>query len=144
MHATRAAVEEGVVAGGGVTLLYASKELGRLNFENDEQKVGIDIVRRALAAPAKQILENAGVNSSVIVGKLLEQGDVSHGFDAKTGAYVDMMKAGIIDPAKVVRLALQGAASIAGLLLTTEAMIAQKPEKVGSPSADGDMDNAAY
>jgi chaperonin GroEL len=144
MHATRAAVEEGVVAGGGVTLLYASKELSRLNYENDEQKVGIDIVRRALLAPAKQILENAGVNSSVIVGKLMEQSDVSHGFDAKTGVYVDMMEAGIIDPAKVVRLALQGAASIAGLLLTTEAMIAQKPEKESSAMADGDMDGAAY
>ncbi|HXP97645.1 MAG TPA: chaperonin GroEL [Telmatospirillum sp.] len=144
MHATRAAVEEGVVAGGGVTLLYASKGLSRLNFENDEQKVGIDIVRRALQAPAKQILENAGVNSSVIVGKLLEQGDVSHGFDAKTGVFVDMMEAGIIDPAKVVRLALQGAASVAGLLLTTEAMIALKPEKSASSMADGDMDSAGY
>ena len=129
MHATRAAVEEGVIAGGGVTLLYASKALGGLNPENADQKAGIDIVRRALQAPARQIFENAGEDSSVIVGKLLEKGDANHGFDAQTGTYVDMVKAGIIDPTKVVRLALQGAASIAGLLVTTEAMVAEKPQK---------------
>ncbi|HEV2163143.1 MAG TPA: chaperonin GroEL [Stellaceae bacterium] len=129
MHATRAAVEEGIVAGGGVTLLYASKALGRLNPENDDQRVGIDIVRRVLQAPARQIFANAGADGSVIVGKLLEKGDASHGFDAQSGNYVDMLKAGIIDPTKVVRLALQGAASIAGLLITTEAMVAEKPEK---------------
>ncbi|MBI1779433.1 MAG: chaperonin GroEL [Proteobacteria bacterium] len=129
MHATRAAVEEGIVAGGGVTLLYASKALGRLKPENDDQQVGIDIVRRALQAPAKQILANAGEDGSVIVSKLMEKGDARHGFDAKSGTYVDMLKAGIIDPTKVVRLALQGAASIAGLLITTEAMVADKPEK---------------
>jgi chaperonin GroEL len=128
MHATRAAVEEGVVPGGGVTLLYASQALGGLNPENNDQKVGIDIVRRALQAPARQIFENAGADSSVIVGKLLEKGDANHGFDAQSGAYVDMVTAGIIDPAKVVRLALQGAASIAGLLVTTEVMIAEKPQ----------------
>jgi len=128
MHATRAAVEEGVVAGGGVTLLYASKALGRLNPENDDQKVGIDIVRRALQAPARQIFANAGADDSVIVGKLLEKGDASHGFDAQSGTYVDMLKAGIIDPTKVVRLALQGAASVAGLLITTEAMVGEKRE----------------
>ena len=128
MHATRAAVEEGVVAGGGVTLLYASKALGGLKPENADQKAGIDIVRRALQAPARQIFENAGEDSSVIVGKLLEKGDANHGFDAQTGTYVDMVKAGIIDPSKVVRLALQGAASIAGLLVTTEAMVAEKPQ----------------
>ena len=133
MHATRAAVEEGVVAGGGVTLLYASKALGGLNPENADQKAGIDIVRRALQAPARQIFENAGEDSSVIVGKLLEKGDANHGFDAQTGTYVDMVKAGIIDPTKVVRLALQGAASIAGLLVTTEAMVAEKPPK-GTPT----------
>jgi chaperonin GroEL len=129
MHATRAAVEEGVVAGGGVTLLYASKGLGRLNPENDDQKVGIDIVRRALHAPARQIFANAGADSSIIVGKLMDKGDATQGYDAQSGTYVDMMKAGIIDPAKVVRLALQGAASIAGLLITTEAMVGEKPEK---------------
>jgi len=136
MHATRAAVEEGVVAGGGVTLLYASRALGKLKPENDDQKVGIDIVRRALQAPARQIFENAGVDGSIIVGKLLEKGDANHGFDAQSGNYVDMVKAGIIDPTKVVRLALQGAASIAALLITTEAMVAEKPEKA-APAMSG-------
>jgi chaperonin GroEL len=134
MHATRAAVEEGVVAGGGVTLLYASKGLGRLNPENDDQKVGIDIVRRALQAPVRQILANAGVDGSIIIGKLLDKADASQGYDAQSGIYVDMVKAGIIDPTKVVRLALQGAASIAGLLITTEAMIGEKPEGAAMPS----------
>jgi chaperonin GroEL len=133
MHATRAAVEEGVVPGGGVALLYASKALGLLNSENDDQKVGIDIVRRALLAPARQIFANAGEDGSIIVGKLLENGDANYGFDAQNGIYVDMVKAGIIDPAKVVRLALQGAASVAGLLVTTEAMVAEKPQK-GAPA----------
>ncbi len=141
MHATRAAVEEGVVAGGGVTLLYASKALGRLKPENDDQKVGIDIVRRALQAPARQIFANAGADASVVVGKLLDKGDASHGFDAQTGNYVDMIKAGIIDPTKVVRLALQGAASIAGLLITTEAMVAERPEKSTPP---GGMEGADF
>jgi chaperonin GroEL len=107
MHATRAAVEEGIVAGGGVTLLYASQRLGQLNPENDDQKVGIDIVRRALQAPARQIFANAGMEGSVIVGKLLDKGEADHGFDAQSGNYVDMIEAGIIDPAKVVRLALR-------------------------------------
>jgi len=138
VHATRAAVEEGVVAGGGVTLLYASKRLGGLNPENGDQKVGIDIVRRALAAPAKQIIANAGEEGSVIVGKLLEKGDDNHGFDAQSGTYVDMVKAGIIDPTKVVRLALQGAASVAGLLVTTEVMVADKPLR-GAPAMPGGM-----
>src|SRR6185437_922074 len=124
MHATKAAVEEGVVAGGGVALLYASKVLAKLRSDNDDQKVGIDIVRRALHAPVRQILENAGADGSVIIGKLLEKGDANHGYDAQSGSYVDMIKTGIIDPTKVVRLALQGAASVAGLLVTTEAMIA--------------------
>jgi len=136
MHATRAAVEEGVVPGGGVTLLYASKALGRLNPENNDQKVGIDIVRRALQSPARQIFENAGEDGSIIVGKLLEKGDANQGFDAHSGTYVDMVKAGIIDPTKVVRLALQGAASIAGLLVTTEVMVADKPEK-SAPAMPG-------
>jgi chaperonin GroEL len=143
MHATRAAVEEGIVAGGGVTLLYASKKLDRLNPENDDQRVGIDIIRRALQAPARQIYANAGADGSVIVGKLLDKGDASYGFDARSGTYVDMLKAGIIDPTKVVRLALQGAASIAGLLITTEAMIADKPEKSMSGMPSG-MEGADY
>jgi chaperonin GroEL len=136
MHATRAAVEEGVVAGGGVTLLYASTRLGGLNPENDDQKAGIDIVRRALQAPAKQIFANAGEDGSIIVGKLLEKGDANHGFDAQSGTYVDMVKTGIIDPTKVVRLALQGAASVAGLLVTTEVMVADRPQK-GAPAMPG-------
>jgi chaperonin GroEL len=149
MHATRAAVEEGVVPGGGVTLLYASKSLGRLNPENDDQKAGIDIVRRALEAPARQIFGNAGEDGSIIVGKLLDHDEANRGFDAQSGTYVDMVKAGIIDPAKVVRLALQGAASVAGLLVTTEAMIADKPQTrapaipgggMGGMGGMGDMD----
>jgi len=143
MHATRAAVEEGVVPGGGVTLLYASQALGALNPQNNDQKVGIDIVRRALQAPARQIFENAGADASVIVGKLLEKGDVNHGFDAQNGAYVDMVTAGIIDPAKVVRLALQGAASIAGLLVTTEVMVAEKPQPA-APAMPGGMGGMDY
>ncbi|HYZ42622.1 MAG TPA: chaperonin GroEL, partial [Stellaceae bacterium] len=147
MHATRAAVEEGVVPGGGVALLYASKTLGGLNSENDDQKVGIDIVRRALLAPARQILANAGEDGSMIVGKLLEKGDANYGFDAQNGTYVDMIKAGIIDPAKVVRLALQGAASVAGLLVTTEAMVAEKPQNGAPPmpaAGMGDMDGMDF
>jgi chaperonin GroEL len=139
MHATRAAVEEGVVPGGGVTLLYASKSLGGLNPENDDQKAGIDIVRRALEAPARQIFANAGEEGAIIVGKLLDQDDANRGFDAQSGAYVDMVKAGIIDPSKVVRLALQGAASVAGLLVTTEAMIADKPQTSAPAMAGGGM-----
>jgi chaperonin GroEL len=141
MHATRAAVEEGIVAGGGVTLLYASKALGALRPSNDDQRVGIDIVRRALQAPARQIFENAGEDGSVIAGKLLEKNDAHHGFDAQKGTYADMMKSGIIDPTKVVRLALQGAASVAGLLITTEAMVADKVEE-GTSSTPGGMGGA--
>jgi chaperonin GroEL len=129
VHATKAAVEEGVVAGGGVALIYAIKALARLAPENNDQKVGIDIVRRALQAPARQIVENAGSDGAVVVGKLLEKGDVNQGFDAQSGTYTDMVKAGIIDPTKVVRLALQGAASIAALLITTEAMVADRTDE---------------
>jgi len=139
MHATRAAVQEGVVPGGGVTLLYASRSLGGLNPENDDQKAGIDIVRRALEAPARQIFVNAGEEGSIIVGKLLDQNEPNRGFDAQSGTYVDMVKAGIIDPAKVVRLALQGAASVAGLLVTTEAMVADKPPTTASALPGGGM-----
>jgi len=128
-HATRAAVEEGIVPGGGVALLYAAKALDGLTPENNDQKVGIDIVRRALQSPVRQVVENAGGDGSIVVGKLLDANDPNRGFDAQTGDYVDMVKSGIIDPTKVVRLALQNAASIAGLLVTTEAMVAEKPEK---------------
>ena len=134
MHATRAAVEEGIVAGGGVALLYASKVLAKLKPGNDDQKVGIDIVRRALQTPARQIAENAGVDGSIVIGKLQDKGDANYGYDAQSGEYVDMLKAGIIDPTKVVRLALQDAASVAGLLVTTEAMVAEKPEPKSAPA----------
>src|SRR6266404_2644987 len=134
MHATRAAVEEGVVPGGGVALLYGARVLGKLNAENNDQKVGIDVVRRALSYPARLIVENAGGDGSIVVGKLLEKGDVNHGFNAQSGSYVDMLKAGIVDPTKVVRLALQGAASVAGLLVTTEAMVAEVPERKAPPA----------
>jgi len=144
IHATRAAVEEGVAAGGGVTLLYASKGLGWLNPENDDQKVGIDIVRRALQAPAGQIFANAGADSSVIIGKLMDKADASQGYDAQSATYVDMVKAGIIDPTKVVRLPLQGAASIAGLLITTEAMVGEKPEKSVQAMPSGGMERVDF
>jgi chaperonin GroEL len=129
MHATRAAVEEGVLPGGGVALLYAAKVLDRLEPANDDQRVGIDIVRRALKMPVRQIAENAGVDGAVVVGKLSEKRNLTRGYDAQEGKYVNMLKAGIIDPTKVVRTALQDAASIAGLLVTTEAMVAEIPEK---------------
>ncbi len=129
MHATRAAVEEGVLPGGGVALLRAVQALQRLRTANDDQKTGIEIVRRAIQAPARQIAINAGEDGSVVVGRVLEKDDYALGYDAQTGEYVDMFAKGIIDPAKVVRAALQGAASVAGLLITTEAMIAERPEK---------------
>ena len=137
MHATRAAVEEGVVPGGGVALLYGTRVLAKLHSANNDQKVGIDIVRRALAYPTRLIAENAGTDGSVVIGKLLEKGDVDHGYDAQKGSYTDMVKDGIIDPTKVVRLALQGAASVAGLLITTEAMVAERPEKRPAPAMPG-------
>jgi chaperonin GroEL len=128
MHATRAAVEEGIVAGGGVTLLYAARAIDTLTSTNSDQKVGIDIVRRALRAPVRQIAENAGADGSVIVGKLLESNDTNYGYDAQKNEYTDMVKSGIIDPVKVVRIALQDAASIAGLIITTEATVAVHSE----------------
>jgi chaperonin GroEL len=127
MHATRAAVEEGIVAGGGTALLYAAKVLTKLKPENDDQKTGIDIVRRALQIPVRIIAENAGTDGSIVIGKLLDKDNANYGYDAQSGEYVDMVKAGIVDPTKVVRLALQDAASVAGLLITTEAMVAEKP-----------------
>ncbi|HXQ65928.1 MAG TPA: chaperonin GroEL [Alphaproteobacteria bacterium] len=145
MHATRAAVEEGVLPGGGVALLYAGKALDGVKGENTDQQHGIEIVKKALQSPVRLIAENAGVDGSVVVGKLLDQKSANHGFDAQNLEYVDMIKAGIIDPTKVVRSALQDAASIAGLLVTTEAMVAEKPEKKpASPMPGGggmgDMD----
>ena len=129
LHATRAAVKEGVVAGGGCALLYATKALDKLEPANQDQKVGIDIIRRALQAPIRQIAENAGVDGALVVGKLLESKDTNFGYNAQKGEYVDMIKAGIIDPTKVVRTALQDAASVAGLVVTTEAMVAEAPQK---------------
>jgi len=135
MHATRAAVEEGIVAGGGVALLYATKVLDKLEGENDDQQVGINIIRKAIQAPVRQIAENAGFDGAVVSGKLLEQKDTDFGFDAQSGKYTNLVKAGVIDPTKVVRAALQDAGSIAGLLITTEAMVADKPEVGGGAGA---------
>jgi chaperonin GroEL len=136
LHATRAAVEEGVVPGGGVALLHAVKALENIKTTNNDQKVGVEIVRRAIQAPVRQIAENAGFDGAVVAGKLMESKDGNHGFDAQKGEYTDLIKAGIIDPTKVVRTALQDAASVAGLLITTEAMIAEKPKKDGPAMPD--------
>jgi chaperonin GroEL len=132
LHATRAAVEEGILPGGGVALLRAQKVLANVQSANADQKTGIEIVRKALSAPARQISLNAGEDGSVIVGKVLEKDQYGYGFDAQSGQYADMVKKGIIDPTKVVRAALQNAASIAGLLITTEAMVAELPQKKGA------------
>ena len=139
MHATRAAVQEGIVPGGGVALVRASVVLDGLKTANRDQEVGINIVRRALQAPARNIAENAGAEGSVIVGKLMESSDANMGYDAKNNEYTDMIKAGVIDPTKVVRSALQNAASVAGLLVTTEAMVAEKPEPKDPMPAAPDM-----
>ena len=132
---TRAAVEEGIVTGGGCALLYAAQELDKVKAKGDDQKAGVDLVRKALEAPIRQITKNAGVDGSVVVGKLLEQKKKTNGYDAQNEEYCDMFAKGIIDPVKVVRTALQDAASIAGLLVTTEAMIADKPEEKDSAPA---------
>jgi len=139
MNATRAAVEEGIVAGGGVALLYATRALDKVDVANEDQRHGVDIVRRAIQSPARQIAENAGVDGAVVVGRLLEQKDTNYGFDAQSETYKDLVKAGIIDPAKVVRIALQDAASVAGLLVTTEAMVAERPKKPAGGGAPGGM-----
>ena len=146
MNATRAAVEEGIVPGGGTALLYASRALDKLKADDHDQQVGIDIIRKAIQAPCRQIAQNAGVDGAVVVGKLLEQKNDAWGFDAQAEDYKDLIKAGIIDPAKVVRTALQDAASVAGLLITTEAMIAEKPKKEAAPSAGmpGGMDDMDF
>jgi chaperonin GroEL len=141
LNATRAAVEEGILPGGGVALLRAVKALDGLKAGNDDQKTGIEIVRKAITAPARQIVENAGDDGAVVVGKLLESKDYAWGYDAQSGEYRDMVKAGIIDPTKVVRTAIQDAASVAGLLITTEAMIADLPKKDAAPAMPaGGMD----
>jgi chaperonin GroEL len=132
LNATRAAVQEGIVVGGGVALVQAAKKLEGLTGVNDDQTVGISIVRKAIEAPLRQIAENAGVDGAVVAGKIRESSDVTFGFNAQTEEYGDMFKFGVIDPAKVVRTALQDAASIAGLLITTEAMVADKPSKDGA------------
>ncbi|MBP2229225.1 chaperonin GroEL [Azospirillum agricola] len=137
VHATRAAIAEGIVPGGGVTLLYAARAIDAVVPANDDERVGIDIVRRALQAPVRQIVENAGADGSVVVGKLLDSGDTAFGYDAQTGTFTDLLKAGIIDPAKVVRIALQDAASVAGLLITTEALIVERPEPKAPPVPAG-------
>ncbi|MBT7508960.1 MAG: chaperonin GroEL [Rhodospirillaceae bacterium] len=137
LNSTRAAIAEGVVAGGGSALLFATKALDKTEAENDDQRVGVNIIRRALQTPIRQIVENAGHDGAVVAGKLMEQKDKNRGFDAQSGTYVDMIKAGIIDPTKVVRTALQDAASVTGLLITTEAMIAEKPDSGSAMPAMG-------
>jgi chaperonin GroEL len=129
LNATRAAVQEGVLPGGGVALLRAAKLLEGVTFDNSDQRTGVEIVRKAIQTPARQIVENAGLDGSVIVGKILDKSDYAFGYDAQTGEYGDLFKLGIIDPTKVVRTALQDAASVASLLITTEAMVAEKPKK---------------
>jgi chaperonin GroEL len=137
MHATKAAVEEGIVPGGGVALLRAKAAVSKLKTDNPDVKAGINIVLRALEAPIRQIAENSGVEGSIVVGKISQNGSETYGFDAQTEEYVDMVQAGIIDPAKVVRAALQDAASVAGLLITTEAMVAEAPKKESAPAMPG-------
>ena len=131
LNATRAAVQEGIVPGGGTALLRAKKAVGRINNDNSDVQAGINIVLKALEAPIRQIAENAGVEGSIVVGKVLENSSATFGFNAQTEEYVDLVKAGVIDPAKVVRTALQDAASVAGLLITTEAAIVEAPKKGG-------------
>jgi chaperonin GroEL len=137
MHATRAAVEEGVLPGGGVALLRGTKALARLKVHNDDQRTGIEMVKKALSWPARQIAINAGEDGSIVVGKILEKDAYAFGYDAQTGEYGNLVSKGIIDPTKVVRVALQGAASVAGLLITTEAMVAELPKKQGSAVPGG-------
>ena len=137
LNATRAAVEEGVLPGGGVALLRALQTVKSIKTQNDDQKTGVEIVRKAIMAPAKQIVDNAGDDGAVVVGKLLESKDYAYGYNAQTGEYGDLVKMGIIDPTKVVRTAIQDAASIAGLLITTEAMIAELPKKDSGPAMGG-------
>jgi chaperonin GroEL len=129
LNATKAAVEEGIVPGGGTALLYATKSLNGVTGENEDQTQGIAIVRKAIQFPIRQIVENAGVEASIVVGKLLEQKSTTYGYDAQTETYADLIDTGIVDPTKVVRVALQNASSVASLLITTEAMVADRPKK---------------
>jgi chaperonin GroEL len=145
MHATRAAVEEGILPGGGIALLRAASALDRVKPENDDQRHGVEIVRKAIAWPARQIAINAGEDGSLVVGKILDKDAYAYGFDAQTGEYGNLVSKGIIDPTKVVRSALQDAASVSGLLITTEAMVAELPKKKSPPvpgagAGMGDMD----
>jgi chaperonin GroEL len=144
VNATKAAVEEGIVAGGGVALLRAKAAVGKLSDENEDVQAGINIVLRALEAPIRQIVENSGAEGSIVVGKILSQESQTYGFDAQSEQYVDMFTAGILDPAKVVRIALQDAASIAGLMITTEAMVAERPKKEAPPMPGGGMGGMDY
>jgi chaperonin GroEL len=136
LNATKAAVEEGILPGGGVALLYSTKVLNGLTGDNEDQNAGIAIVRKSIQQPLRQIVENAGVEASIVVGKLLEQKSLTFGFDAQAEKYVDLVEAGIVDPTKVVRTALQDASSVAALLITTEAMVADRPQKP-APAAGG-------
>jgi chaperonin GroEL len=141
LNATRAAVEEGIVPGGGVALLRAIKALDSVKFDNEDQKAGVNIVRKAIQTPARTIAANAGEDGAVIAGKILENDKYNFGYNAQSGEYGDLVAQGVIDPVKVVRTALQDAASVAGLLITTEAMIAEKPKKEApAPAMPGGMD----
>jgi len=144
VNATKAAVAEGVVAGGGVALLRAKASVGKLSDENADIQSGIDIVLKALEAPIRQIVENSGGEGSIVVGKILNEKSQTYGFDAQTDQFVDMLAAGILDPAKVVRIALQDAASIAGLMITTEAMVAERPKKEAPAMPGGGMGGMDY
>src|ERR1700686_1575474 len=137
LNATKAAVEEGILPGGGVALLYATKALNGLSGLNEDENAGIAIVKKAIQTPLRQIVENSGVEASIVVGKLLEQKSSTFGFDAQTERYVDLIEAGIVDPTKVVRIALQNASSVAALLITTEAMVADRPKKESPPPMPG-------
>ena len=137
LNATKAAVEEGILPGGGVALLYATKALSGLSGLNEDENAGIAIVQRAIQTPLRQIVENSGVEGSIVVGKLLEQKSSTFGFDAQAERYIDLIDAGIVDPTKVVRIALQNAASVAALLITTEAMIADRPQKQSAGMGGG-------
>jgi chaperonin GroEL len=137
MHATRAAVEEGIVPGGGVALLRAKAAVAKVTSDNADVRAGINIVLRALEAPIRQIAENSGVEGSIVVGKINDNSSDTFGFDAQSEQFVDLIQAGIVDPVKVVRVALQDAASVAGLLITTEAMVAEAPRKESAPAMPG-------
>ncbi|MBP5707397.1 MAG: chaperonin GroEL, partial [Alphaproteobacteria bacterium] len=139
LAATRAAVADGIVAGGGIALVRATAALDKVKGANTDQNVGIDIVRRALTAPIAQIADNAGVSGEIVVGKVMEATDYNFGYNAQTGEYVDMMKSGIIDPAKVVKTAIMAAASTAGVMLTTGAVMAEIPEEKPSAQMPGGM-----